>query len=82
VTHLVLIFSFLLCVQKYVQVLIKSLKSDVHKKTAARCVSGLIEAIPHFNFRDSLMSSLIPLMDSTDSECRFVTARFRFVGYQ
>ena len=65
--------------QKYVQVLLKSLKSDVHKRTAARCVSGLIEAIPHFNFRDSLMANLIPLMDSPDSDCRFLSATFLFV---
>eukprot|EP00250_Pteridium_aquilinum_P018457 c24095_g1_i1 orf=135-2744(+) len=56
--------------QKYVQVLIKAVKSVSLWKPATRCVCGLLEAIPHFNFRDSLLSATIPLMDSTNSDCR------------
>lgn len=62
--------KLLKCYQQYVQFLIKSTKSGMLGKAATRCCSGLLEAIPHFNFRDSLLSVTIPLMDSADSDCR------------
>ncbi|KAI5067225.1 hypothetical protein GOP47_0017753 [Adiantum capillus-veneris] len=62
--------KLLKCYQRYVQFLIKSTKSGLLRKAATRCVSGLLEAIPHFNFRDSLLSATIPSMNSADSDCR------------
>ncbi|MCO5601786.1 hypothetical protein L7F22_055911 [Adiantum nelumboides] len=62
--------KLLKCYQRYVQFLIKSTKSGLLWKAGTRCVSGLLEAIPHFNFRDSLLSVTIPLMNSADSDCR------------
>lgn len=56
--------------QKYVQVLTKSVKSLLHFKPALRCLCGLLEAIPHFNYRESLLSVVIPQMNSPDSLCR------------
>lgn len=62
--------KLLKCYQKYVQFLTRSVKLVLHSKPATRCLCGLLEAIPHFNYVDSLLSVLVPQMDSPDSDCR------------
>ncbi|KAH7415725.1 hypothetical protein KP509_14G058300 [Ceratopteris richardii] len=62
--------KLLKCYQRYIQFLVKSTKSGSLSKAATRCITGLLEAIPHFNFRDSLLSATVPMMNSADSDCR------------
>lgn len=59
-------------VQKYVQTLIRSAKSPARRLTALKCMCGLLEAAPHFNYRDSMLKSMVPRMMSFDDEIRFV----------
>lgn len=54
--------------QKYVQTLIRSAKSPARRLTALKCMCGLLEAAPHFNYRDSMLKSMVPRMMSFDDE--------------
>lgn len=36
-------------------------------RTAVRCLCGLLEALPHFNYRSDLLSALVPRLGSADT---------------
>lgn len=59
-------------IQKYVQTLIRAAKSPARRLTALKCMCGLLEAAPHFNYRDSMLKSMVPRMMSFDDEVRLV----------
>ncbi|KAL2653880.1 hypothetical protein R1flu_022008 [Riccia fluitans] len=57
--------------QTYVQFLVKSAKSKSKRMTALKCICNLLEAVPHFNFRESLLKTVVPrLMSSDDDICK------------
>ncbi|KAG6554448.1 hypothetical protein Mapa_003826 [Marchantia paleacea] len=71
--------------QAYVQFLVKSAKSKTKRLTALRCICTLLEAVPHFNYRDSLLKTIVPrLMASDDEICKMsanaITSLFNNFG--
>lgn len=44
----------------------KSVQLD--ERTAVRCMNGLLEALPHFNYRSDLLSALVPRLSGVDAE--------------
>ncbi|CAM6103085.1 unnamed protein product [Calypogeia fissa] len=52
--------------QAYVQLLVKSAKTRSLRWTALRCLCGLLDAVPHFNYRESILSAVVPRMASDD----------------
>ncbi|KAJ7522542.1 hypothetical protein O6H91_18G016100 [Diphasiastrum complanatum] len=65
--------SLLRSYQRYVQMLIKSRKSHSRQKASLRCMCGLLEAIPHFNYRENLLAAVIRQMNSSDAACRIMS---------
>ncbi|OIT08440.1 PREDICTED: nucleolar complex protein 3 homolog [Nicotiana attenuata] len=63
--------STLLSVYKaYIQKLIAVEKQAVYKRVAVRCICTLLEAVPHFNFRESLLAAVIRNISSEDDVSR------------
>lgn len=63
----------LIClIQKYVQTLIRAAKSPARRLAALKCMSALLDAAPHFNYRDSMLKAMVPRMMSFDDEIWFV----------
>lgn len=56
--------------QAYVKLLVKCAKTRSMRWTALRCLCGLLEAVPHFNYRESILSAVVPRMGSDDEDCR------------
>ncbi|CAH9148605.1 unnamed protein product [Cuscuta epithymum] len=54
----------------YLQKLIALEKNDVYKRVAMRCICMLLEAVPHFNFRDSLVTAVVRNISSQDDIVR------------
>lgn len=42
----------------------------VHRRVAVRCICTLLEAVPHFNFRESLLAAVIKNISSKDDVLR------------
>jgi nucleolar complex protein 3 len=57
-------------VQTYVQTLIQAAKSRPRRQIALRCMCSLLDAAPHFNYRDSLLKAIVPRMMSQEDEIR------------
>eukprot|EP00252_Welwitschia_mirabilis_P011572 TRINITY_DN25857_c0_g1_i1.p1 TRINITY_DN25857_c0_g1~~TRINITY_DN25857_c0_g1_i1.p1 ORF type:complete len:838 (+),score=199.89 TRINITY_DN25857_c0_g1_i1:191-2704(+) len=56
--------------QKYLQSLIVLSKGSDIMQLAVRCLCILLEANPHFNYRESLLSAVVPQMNSIDDTNR------------
>ncbi|XP_075082454.1 nucleolar complex-associated protein 3-like [Nicotiana tabacum] len=54
----------------YIQKLIAVEKQAVYKRVAVRCICTLLEAVPHFNFRESLLAAVIRNISSEDDVSR------------
>ncbi|KAK4352409.1 hypothetical protein RND71_027927 [Anisodus tanguticus] len=54
----------------YIQKLIAMEKQAVYKRVAVRCICTLLEAVPHFNFRESLLAAVIRNISSEDDISR------------
>lgn len=54
--------------QTYVQTLIQAAKSRPRRQIALRCMCSLLDAAPHFNYRDSLLKAIVPRMMSQEDE--------------
>ena len=60
-------------IQKYVQTLVRAAKSPARRLAALKCIGALLDAAPHFNYRDSLLRAMVPRMMSFDDEIRLVS---------
>ncbi|RAL40660.1 hypothetical protein DM860_006730 [Cuscuta australis] len=54
----------------YVQKLIALEKNNACRRVAMRCICMLLEAVPHFNFRDSLVAAVVRNISSQDDIVR------------
>ncbi|KAG0625935.1 hypothetical protein M758_2G089700 [Ceratodon purpureus] len=54
--------------QKYVQTLIRAAKSPARRLASLKCMGALLDAAPHFNYRDSMLKAMVPRMMSFDDE--------------
>ncbi|KAI5674564.1 hypothetical protein M9H77_14928 [Catharanthus roseus] len=54
----------------YVQKLVALEQQAVHRRVAVRCICTLLEAVPHFNFRESLLAAVIKNISSKDDVLR------------
>ncbi|KAL3503741.1 hypothetical protein ACH5RR_038190 [Cinchona calisaya] len=54
----------------FVQKLIALEQQAVYKRVAMRCICTLLEAVPHFNFRESLLAAVIKGISSQDDVVR------------
>ncbi|KAH9308919.1 hypothetical protein KI387_036830, partial [Taxus chinensis] len=66
--------TLLRCYQSYLQKLITLGNVSSSCRVALRCICCLLEAIPHFNYRDSLLAAVIPHMSSIDDLSRKLSA--------
>ncbi|XP_057818139.2 nucleolar complex-associated protein 3 isoform X2 [Cryptomeria japonica] len=60
--------------QTYIQKLMTLEHDSSSCKIALRCMCCLLEAIPHFNYRDSLLAAVIPHVSSIDDSSRNLSA--------
>ncbi|KAL3685934.1 hypothetical protein R1sor_003956 [Riccia sorocarpa] len=61
--------------QTYIQFIVRSAKSRSKRMTALKCICTLLEAVPHFNFRESLLKAVVPrLMSSDDDICKMCSS--------
>ncbi|KAK6149529.1 hypothetical protein DH2020_017054 [Rehmannia glutinosa] len=54
----------------YVQKLVALQQQTVYKRVAVRCLCTLLAAVPHFNFRDSLLAAVVNNISSQDDVVR------------
>ncbi|XP_051128834.1 nucleolar complex-associated protein 3 [Andrographis paniculata] len=54
----------------YIQKLIMLQRKTLFKRVAVRCLCTLLAAVPHFNFRESLLSAVVKNMSSRDDVVR------------
>ncbi|GER33872.1 nucleolar complex-associated protein [Striga asiatica] len=54
----------------YVQKLVSLQNQSVYKRVAIRCLCTLLAAVPHFNFRDSLLAAVVKNISSQDDVVR------------
>ncbi|KAL6567629.1 hypothetical protein OROGR_001297 [Orobanche gracilis] len=54
----------------YVQKLVAMQQHAVYKRVAIRCLCTLLAAVPHFNFRDSLLAAVVKNISSKDDVVR------------
>ncbi|KAL6546976.1 hypothetical protein OROMI_022697 [Orobanche minor] len=54
----------------YVQKLVAMQQHTVYKRVAIRCLCTLLAAVPHFNFRDSLLAAVVKNISSQDDVVR------------
>ncbi|KAL7088307.1 hypothetical protein ACP275_13G120100 [Erythranthe tilingii] len=54
----------------YVQKLVALQQQTVYKRVAVRCLCTLLEALPHFNFRESLLAAVVKNISSQDDVVR------------
>ncbi|PIN10371.1 Protein involved in the nuclear export of pre-ribosome [Handroanthus impetiginosus] len=54
----------------YVQKLVSLQHQAVYKRVAVRCLCTLLAAVPHFNFRDSLLAAVVKNITSQDDVVR------------
>lgn len=64
------ISSYCILEQAYVQKLVSLEQKSVYKRVAVRCICTLLEAVPHFNFRESLVAAVVKNISSTDNVIR------------
>ncbi|EFJ11960.1 hypothetical protein SELMODRAFT_125068, partial [Selaginella moellendorffii] len=65
--------TLLKCYQGYVQTLIRGSYTASGRHIALKCMCGLLEAVPHFNFGDNLLRAVVPFLDASDPAERYVT---------
>lgn len=56
--------------QAYVQKLVALQKQAVYQRVAVRCLCTLLAAVPHFNFRESLLATVVKNISSQDDVVR------------
>lgn len=54
-------------------------KQAVYKRVAIRCICTLLEAVPHFNFRENLLAVVVSSLTSQDDVVRSSMFFFFFV---
>lgn len=52
------------------QKLVSLEQKSVYKRVAVRCICTLLEAVPHFNFRESVIAAVVKNISSTDNVIR------------
>lgn len=62
--------TLLAAYKAYIQKLIAVEKQAVYKRVAVRCICTLLEAVPHFNFRENLLAVIIRNISSEDDISR------------
>ena len=68
--------SLLMHQQAFVQKLIALEEQAVYKRVAMRCICTLLEAVPHFNFRDNLLVAVVKGISTQDDVVRSVIFLF------
>lgn len=56
--------------QAYVQKLVALQQQTVYKQVATRCLCTLLAAVPHFNYRESLLAAVVKEISSQDDVVR------------
>lgn len=59
--------------QAYLQKLISLEKQSHFYPVAVRCMCALLDTAPHFNFRESLLASVVKNLSSSDDVVRYIT---------
>ncbi|XP_027063917.1 nucleolar complex-associated protein 3 isoform X1 [Coffea arabica] len=62
--------TLLTAYKAFVQKLIALEEQAVYKRVAMRCICTLLEAVPHFNFRDNLLVAVVKGISSQDDVVR------------
>jgi nucleolar complex protein 3 len=58
--------------QAYLQKLISLEKQPYFYLVAVRCLCSLLDAAPHFNFRESLLASVVKNLSSSNDVARYL----------
>lgn len=58
--------------QAYLLMLMALEKRPTFQRVAVRCMCDLLIAIPHFNFRENLLASIVRNISSPDDVIRFL----------
>lgn len=64
-------FLFFFMHQTYLLKLTDLVKRPSFQHVAIQCLCSLLEAVPHFNFRESLLASVVTNISSMDDVVRF-----------
>lgn len=54
-------------------------KKSKFQHVAVRCICTLLEAVPHFNFRESLLAAVVKNIGSQDDVIRFHNVLISFI---
>lgn len=69
-------FMLLFCFQAYLQRLISLQPLPEYNRVAVRCLCTLLDAHPHFNFRENVIPAVVKSLASADDVVRFVLFLF------
>lgn len=63
-----------LCIyfQAYVQKLVALQQQTRYERIAIRCICTLLAAVPHFNFHESLLATVVKNLSSEDDVVRYL----------
>ncbi|KZV44350.1 nucleolar complex protein 3 [Dorcoceras hygrometricum] len=62
--------TLLSALKAYIQKLVALQQQTVYKRVAANCLCTLLAAVPHFNFRESLLAAVVSNLSSQDDVVR------------
>ncbi|XP_073155213.1 nucleolar complex-associated protein 3 [Henckelia pumila] len=62
--------TLLSALKAYIQKLVALQQQSVYKRVAANCLCTLLAAVPHFNFRESLLAAVVSNISSQDDVVR------------
>ncbi|KAJ1296688.1 hypothetical protein BS78_01G321300 [Paspalum vaginatum] len=63
-------YTLIRCYKAYLQKLISLEKQPQFYPVAVRCMCALLDTVPHFNFRESLLASVVKNLSSSDDVVR------------
>ena len=66
------LYTFSVHFQAYLQKLISLEKKPYFYLVAVRCLCSLLDAAPHFNFRESLLASVVKNLSSSNDVARYI----------
>lgn len=71
--------------QAFVQKLVALEQQAMYARVAMRCICTLLEAVPHFNFRENLLAAVVKSISSQDDVVRsfmfFIVKMFVFLCF-
>ncbi|XP_073280226.1 nucleolar complex-associated protein 3 isoform X2 [Primulina huaijiensis] len=63
-------YTLLSALKAYIQKLVALQQQTVYKRVTANCLCTLLAAVPHFNFRESLLAAVVSNLSSQDDVVR------------